>query len=430
MKSMERVMGAIQMQRDLERQILKVQRSHGAEGIRFRNGAFLRFKTRAEGSGRGLSGTPVMMDEAYKLKDTFIGDMAPTVSAQPNPQIWYMSSAVDESKHADGHVLARLRRRALRGGDPSLLYMEWSATPGPDDDNPLKDMPFPLEDIRNTRQANPSLFSAAPGILQERFTANEVRTLGRREYAVERLGIGFWPKDPEQFEDEPEIIPESVVRTHIVTPAVATLRMPPKAMCCLAVDMSADRRWVSISAATALVGGGIHVEIGRHEAPSRELTRALIRWIFRWNPCALVIDRASGATAMLPDLKQAGIEPELTTAGELVAATGAWYDDAMYAGPETLSYADDPLLMAAMAGAKKRELSNGWALARNGTADISSWVSAILARDGLIRFGEKPKTPGAPFVPGGGATTSQYVPGEALTSAFIGTGVDVLNDAF
>jgi hypothetical protein len=433
-----RMIEHLQSHRDLERKIQKIVNSHGEESILFTNGASIRFKTRSAGSGRGMTGSPLFLDEAYNLPDEFHGDMAPVVSATPNPQVWYMSSAADKAKHVNAFVLAKQRRRALaamRSGepDPSLMYMEWSAESGPDPERPWKDMPIPVTEMANARQANPSLstgnlFRDGSALVTERTVANEARKLGIREYCVERLCIGFWPDDPDDMDEEPDLIPEVQARKHVVAVADVAPLVSPKTMSCLAADMSPDRRWVSIAAALLLPGGRIHVEIGRHEAPSRALTRDLLKLIFRWNPVAVVIDRSSGATSMLPELRQAGIEPELTTAGEVAAAAGGFYDDLVNGGVETLSFVDDPLLFNAFAASKKRNLAGGWALARNGSADISPFVAVTLARFGLLAYGEAPEVPSAPIIEMVSGLT--VVDKGSLTSAFSSAGVDLLNDRF
>jgi hypothetical protein len=55
------------------------------------------------------------------------GALLPTLSARPNPQVWYTGSAVDQDIHEDGHVFGRIRERGIKGEDPALLYLEWSA---------------------------------------------------------------------------------------------------------------------------------------------------------------------------------------------------------------------------------------------------------------------------------------------------------------
>jgi hypothetical protein len=111
---------------ELDQQVKRVSRSHGEEGIELMNGSRLRFRTRTKGGGRGFTGDWLGLDEAMILPEMAIGALLPTLSARPDPQVWYMASAVDQDIHEHGVVLARLRERGLAGEDPSLAYFEWS----------------------------------------------------------------------------------------------------------------------------------------------------------------------------------------------------------------------------------------------------------------------------------------------------------------
>jgi hypothetical protein len=79
---------------------------------------------RTGGSGRGFTGDKIVLDEAYNLPDRAMSALQPTMSAVPNPQVWFTSSAplLDESST----FLRRLSQTWPRGFT-SLAYMEWSA---------------------------------------------------------------------------------------------------------------------------------------------------------------------------------------------------------------------------------------------------------------------------------------------------------------
>ena len=69
----------------------------------------------------------LMLDEAMDLPESTHAALLPTLSARPNPQVWYTGSAVDQWSHEHGVVLARIRERGMKGDDPGLAYFEWSA---------------------------------------------------------------------------------------------------------------------------------------------------------------------------------------------------------------------------------------------------------------------------------------------------------------
>jgi hypothetical protein len=99
----------------LSSQVKHIWRTNGHEAIEFVDGCRIRFRTRTRGGGRGFSGSPVIFDEAMFLPEVSMGSILPVISAQPDPQIWYMGSAVDQTIHEDGVSFARVRDRALRG---------------------------------------------------------------------------------------------------------------------------------------------------------------------------------------------------------------------------------------------------------------------------------------------------------------------------
>jgi phage terminase large subunit-like protein len=78
---------------DLRRRVRKINEAHGEEGIELNSGQRLRVIARSQGSGRGFTCDCLLLDEAYYLDERHMGALLPTVSAVPNPQLWYFSSA-------------------------------------------------------------------------------------------------------------------------------------------------------------------------------------------------------------------------------------------------------------------------------------------------------------------------------------------------
>jgi phage terminase large subunit-like protein len=159
------------------RRVRQVYLQRGAESIELKNGKRLRFIARSGGSGRGFSSDLVILDEAYELGDTAMAALLPTLSARPNPQIWYTSTAGMPTSTQLGLV----RGRGLRGDDPTLAFFEWSDDP--DDYDPA--------DPRCWAQANPGM-----GIrITEEYIAKELAALAAPEFARERLSVGDYPVD-------------------------------------------------------------------------------------------------------------------------------------------------------------------------------------------------------------------------------------------
>lgn len=183
MEHFRRILELIESTPSFDSRVKRVSRSHGDEGIELKSGQRLRFKTRTKTGGRGLSGDFVALDEAMILDVTAVGALMPTMAARSvhgNPQIWYTGSAGND----ESVVLARLRRRAMAGGDPSLCYMEHSV-----DEAVYEAAPFAVAvEPEQIAIANPTL-----GIrMSLEHALREQRSMDRVEYARERLGIGQW----------------------------------------------------------------------------------------------------------------------------------------------------------------------------------------------------------------------------------------------
>ncbi len=180
---------------DLRRKVKQIRTSHGDEGIELLDGARLRFVARSRGSGRGFSGDCVILDEAFNLGAEAMGALLPTLSAKPNPQIWYTSLA----PMAGSVQLHAVRRRALAGGSPRLAFMEWSIDPEADrvDDpgswakaNPSFGIRIGEEVVRAEIDAMP-----APEFARERLVCRTRSRASTRRCSRWRTGTG-WPTRP------------------------------------------------------------------------------------------------------------------------------------------------------------------------------------------------------------------------------------------
>ena len=310
----------------------------------------LQFFARSAGAGRGFTGDTMFFDEAYNLDPELISDMLPTLSAVENAQVWYVSSAGMESSEQ----LEKIRNRGISGNEPRLAFFEWSAPEGVD-----------LADERWWVACNPAM-----GIrLDQEFVREvEFKNMDEEKFGRERLGI--W-KAPEPEVDD-SVLDVEKWRT---LGSVGNVTLRKKVA--LAVDMSPDRKWVTIGAAVKAEDGRTHVEVGYHAKPGPGLIRMLLNLIERWDPVALVIDRQSPAYSLVPALQKAEIEPEVTTAGQLVQACGGFYD-AHELGD--LHHTGDPLLVAAVDNHTTRNVAGGgWAWDRKGNGTISPLVAVTLA---------------------------------------------------
>jgi phage terminase large subunit-like protein len=343
-EAFRRVLTLVESSDDLRKRVSKVRTSHGEEGIELTTGQRLRFVARSTGSGRGFSGDCVILDEAYRLPQEALGALMPTLSARPNPQLWYASSA----GHVDSDVLRALRDRGS-AAEEHLCYLEWSADPGSQPDDP-----------EAWRQANPAL-----GIrISEEHVAREQAAMPAAEFARERLGIWSDPGLADTAIASSEWA-KCVDQSSTVLDPVA-----------LGVDVSPDGA-TSIAIAGARSDGLLHVEVIDHKpgtAWAVERIQALVR---RWSPSAVVLDAGAPAGALLPDLERVGVQVRKVAGREMAQAAVAL---AAHIDQQTVRHLQQPDLDTAVAAARRRMVGDLWAFGRRGSfADISPLCAAALA---------------------------------------------------
>lgn len=371
-----RIRDLVKQTPELDKLVYGYRQSNEETGIELRNGQRLNFFARSSGSGRGFTGDTMFFDEAFDLDPDLISDMLPLLSAVKNPQVWYVSSAGMEASEQ----LAKVRARGMSGDSSRLMYREWSA---PDDAD--------TDDVDAWLMANPAI-----GFRLDLEYVQLVERAGMDEERFRRERLGIW-KPPETVDVviPPDDWSRLADREPNLTGPVA-----------LAVDMTPDRKWCTIAAASLTDTGRAHLEVGFHEQPSADVVAFIVSLVGRWDPCAVVIDKMSPAAALIPALVAAGIEPETTSGQDMAAACGGFYDAV---AERSVSHTGDPLLVDALAGATKRDMTSGaWAWNRKGKAVISPLVAVTLARWGLITFGTvtKPKPPAPQHTATAGAITS------------------------
>ncbi|HEY5360309.1 MAG TPA: hypothetical protein VIJ82_21925 [Streptosporangiaceae bacterium] len=161
----------------LDRYKLRVRRTGGEESITFVNGARLRFMNRSRESARGFSADLVVLDEAHALTLEQAQALLPVLSARPRAQLWYAAAGPAPG----AWQLARLRTRAMSEDPGRLAWLEWSADPAGDPEDPAV-----------WAAANPAV---ASGRLSVERMAEERATLGAAGFAAERLAAAPWPSE-------------------------------------------------------------------------------------------------------------------------------------------------------------------------------------------------------------------------------------------
>ncbi len=359
-----RILSLIESTPVLDQQVRRVARSHGEEGIELLDGSRLNFRTRNKGGARGFTGDTVYLDEAMELSDPFFGALMPTISArsvQGDPQIWVSGSAVDQEIFDNGIVFSRIRQSGVRGDDPSLMYCEWSA-------------PFETMDEVVDASDPEMIAMATPGLgirIAFGHIMGEMRSMGRREFLTERLGVGDWPDpDPEaggiiKLEDW-----NALVDTQSVT----------KDPIFFAYDVSPDRKWSTIAVSGANTAHNMHIEVVKRDKGTDWVPAELVRLTKKHKYVSVLTDGIGPGASLLHELEPHGVKVDTVNTQEHAQACGLLFDSVER---KTLRHLGQPELAQAIKGAATRPLSDSWAWSRkNSNVDISPLVACTLAHWG------------------------------------------------
>jgi hypothetical protein len=124
----------------LSRATRRFVHANGAESIETTSRCKVQFRTRTKTGGKGLSANKVILDEAFAAQPNQMGALIPTLTAMPDPQLFYGSSAAMEDSYIlhekikdgrpgderDWMTSQPLHRMVEAGG---AAYLEWCAPP-------------------------------------------------------------------------------------------------------------------------------------------------------------------------------------------------------------------------------------------------------------------------------------------------------------
>lgn len=368
LEAFRRLMWLIEDNPRFDRDVKRVSRSHGEEGIELKNGCRIRFRTRTKGGGRGFSCDCLIFNEAMFLPEMTHGALLPTLAARRNPQVWYGGSAVDQLVHDQGVVFTRVRERGVKGEDGGLAYFEWSAEGTIDDTEEI------ATDERAWAAANPGL-----GIRIARSHIElEQLSLDPRNFAVERLGIGDWP-------DLGAIAGQGLNLDAWL--ALVDTDSSIEGPVVFSFDTTPDRGMTSIYAAGNRRDGLGHVEKVEHRPGTKWVPGRLVELAKRHEHVEFICDGLSPAAALLPAIeraaKEAGVQVKVKVLStqEYGQAFGKIVD-AVNEG--LLRHLGTPELTSAVRGAIKRPLgdADAWSRRRS-NIDISPLVASTLALWGV-----------------------------------------------
>jgi hypothetical protein len=293
----------------MTKRVKAISRSKGDESIELTKaagGGRLHFVARTLGSGRGLTGSKNVFDEAYALTVGQYAAQTPTLSTIPNPQIIYTSTPPDDDTGPmpEDAMLPSVRKRGLRGGERIAMY-EWSPPKG-----------FDRRDPDVWYDCNPALGRRIKSwFLQQQLDA--FTEAGRPEkFDTEHLGVWLDKEDRGwfAFRETDWKVAQDPDSTNVSRPAYC-------------VEASRDLGTFSIGAAGRREDGLRHLElVDRFPADVGKLIGGLKKRIKTFNPVGIVVDPAGPAGFLIPDMeKHLGIEVVKPIGREVAAACGSVY---------------------------------------------------------------------------------------------------------
>jgi phage terminase large subunit-like protein len=328
--------------------IANVARSRGDEAVVFTNGSRILFGAREAGFGRGFSNVGILVfDEAQILTESAMEDMVAAQNVAKNPLT--ILTGTPPRPRDPGEVFTMVRQDALNGDSDESLYIELSA-----------DREADLLDRSQWRRANPSF----PTRTSERAMLRMRKNLSDDSFRREALGV--WDEvsvhkplvTPQRWKDMADIGPADDVA--------------PGA---LGVDMSHGRD-ISVGACW-IEDENAHLE----QVWSGTDSAAAVEWVVeragRRTP--VVVDAASPAASLVPELKNRKCQVVVTTAANMAQACGLLENRI---ASDSLTHASQKQLTDAILGARRRPIrdAGGWALDRSDpTSSIYPIVAATLA---------------------------------------------------
>lgn len=342
----------------LDARVKKITYGNGEEAIELKGGRRIKFKARTKTGGRGLTGDDVVLDEGFALTPTHMGALLPTLSARPDPQVLYGSSAGLISSD----VLRGIRNRG-RVGDKRLVYMEFCAPLGGCEDegclHQLEAQGCALDDEANWLKANPALGRR----ITVEYVRDERRALPPEEFARERLG--WWDEagttdaafGAGRWEACGGLKPEGV------SPAF------------LGVAATLDMTHCAVTAA-GLDGDVVHVKPLQHGPGSNWVVQRVADLWGRLNT-PVVIDGYGPAAPLIPDLEALGVEVIVANTKDVLDSCAVMLN---LVRERKLRHGNYPELDMAVKGAVRREVRDRWAWGRKqSTSDVSTLEAATLA---------------------------------------------------
>lgn len=346
--------------------LFRVRKTTGNEAIFWQGGSSHSITSNTKKAGHGGTLDLAFIDEAFAHPDSTLEQaFKPAMVTRKQAQLWIVSTAgTPEQSHYLRAKIEAGRLAAESGQTKGVAYFEWSA---PEDADP--------EDPAVWHTCMPALGHT----IDEDVIAADYDAMSKEDNLNEfrRAYLNQWC--------------DKVTHTPVVDPELWAKRAHRKSQLdgafAMSVDINPERSASSIGAAGRRKDGRWHYEVIKHGRGTAWVLDDVVELYRKWNPVSLVLDPASAAGSLIPELQERGIEPFLLNKREITQACGSLFDDIHN---DKARHLDQPELNAALFGAKKRPFGDAWAWSRkDSTVDISPLVAVTMAAHGFAVYGNE-----------------------------------------
>lgn len=336
--------------------VIAARRSAGTERLRFPRGSFVKAFPPKDGALRGSALDLVIVDEPQEIDEqqglALDQTILPTFTTRPRRQLILCGTAgTDRSR-----FLARYLAMA-RGGAAGVALVEYGAAP---EDDPAAPEVW--------HAVHPGL---AAGLTDDDALTSALSVLGASGFAREYLNV--WQSSTDRTITDADW---AAIRHRDVTPADGVAPV-------LGVDVAVDRSRAAVVACWPDTAGVPTLELVAYR-PGVDWVAAEVARLHAAHRAPVWIDGGTGpAATVAADPLLAGRD-WLHPAGprEYTAACAGLFDSV---GAGSVAHRGDKALDAAVAGAVRRTVAEGWAWARRtSTADVAPLVAASLALHGHL----------------------------------------------
>ena len=362
-QTQQRMLGVLEGHPDLRSKVKRRWMGTGQQMIEMRNGGIIWYRTRTGGGGRGVDDIDrLVIDESQHATEEQLAALTPTLFVNSNPQMNVVGTAGLEGKSA---WWWQIRRRALAGDNESFGYVGHTAETIVDG---AIGEPPDVQDRSTWVASNPAL-SSSRGVGRMEFLEGQLANLGPSMFAQEHLCV--WA--PQESTSSVIALDKWNALEDKASEAVGRV--------VLALDVSPDRKWATISAAGRRDDGLLHVESVTHKPGTSWVVAEVPKRLIEAGCQSIRIEKGGPAASLISQLAEVGITVDEVSTADHARATGQFID-AVIDG--SLRHLGQQSLRSAVVAAKLRATGDSelWSR-RSSKMDITPLVAATLALGGV-----------------------------------------------